>query len=177
MDNIYNIPNYAAATVYAKNAVVKYTGTFNSLSLTNAYLYCLETHTSGGSIDATKWAGVVVFNGRLRNHFIWEPDYNSSVNPKPRVRKLTFGDGYELRMEDGINASLISYNLTFSQRKQTEAAAIAHFLENNKAVHSFVFKGRPPYLINKLYVCDEFTIEEVFMDNYTVNAVFREVTT
>lgn len=177
MNNIYNIQAFTASTNYEKNDIISYSGAFGTLVVANVYLYCLEAHTSSGTIDSSKWGGIVVFNGKIKPHFFWEPNYDNTASPQPKVRKITFGDGYELRMEDGINALLIQYNLAFKNRSESEVTAITHFLTQQKAVTSFVFKGRPPFYTNKLYVCEEFSVDESFKNNFTLNGSFREVTT
>ena len=49
----------------------------------------------------------------MTNTFTWNPDFQAQVQYAPRVTVTTFGDGYEQRVQFGINANAQKWNLTF----------------------------------------------------------------
>jgi phage-related protein len=175
MNTIYNIAAFAPSTAYKKHDIVKYSGTFNNLTLAGKYLYCTTDHTSGATPDAAYWNGVIVANGQIKPIFFWSPNYKNKTTNTPRVRKVILGDGYEKRAEDGLGNKPITYDLSFENRSQSEITAIAHFLDARGAVESFVFTGRIPYIATKFFVCEEFMITEEFENAYTLTCQFREV--
>lgn len=65
------------------------------------------------------------------------PDFGAQVTIKPRVRLAQFGDGYEQRQADGINTMPQTWNLTFANRSDDEAAEIMSFLSARNAVEAF----------------------------------------
>lgn len=57
-------------------------------------------------------------------------DRGVTRTPKFRVLAQTFGDGYEQRILDGINAKTEEYTASFANRDPDEIYAIADFLDN-----------------------------------------------
>ena len=73
----------------------------------------------------------------MTNTFTWNPDFQAQVQYAPRVTVTTFGDGYEQRVQFGINANAQKWNLTFKGRSDAEASAIDAFLQAAGALTSF----------------------------------------
>jgi phage-related protein len=71
--------------------------------------------------------------------FTFVPDRNFSKQHKPKVLKFQFGDGYSVRVPDGINTNNITWNLTFMSRRITEANSIIAFFETTKGSDSFLW--------------------------------------
>lgn len=69
--------------------------------------------------------------------FTWTPDFGAKANYKPRVRLAAFGDGYEQRQADGINARNDTWDLQFQNRTDTETTSITGFLEARAGVEAF----------------------------------------
>lgn len=69
--------------------------------------------------------------------FTFTPDFGASVEVKPRVRVVRFGDGYEQRVGDGINTKPQNWSLRFSNRDDAEAAAIVSFLDARGGFEAF----------------------------------------
>lgn len=69
--------------------------------------------------------------------FIIAPDFGVAANMRPRVRVSRFGDGYEQRVADGLNAIDMSWDLTFSARTDDEALEITDFLEARGGLEAF----------------------------------------
>ena len=45
----------------------------------------------------------------------YQPDYGTSLDITPKVRKSSFGDGYTQRVKDGINNTPRKWSVTFTQ--------------------------------------------------------------
>jgi phage-related protein len=69
--------------------------------------------------------------------FTWTPDFGAKAAYKPRVRVTSFGDGYEQRQADGINARSDLWDLQFQNRTDVETSAILSFLETRAGVEAF----------------------------------------
>lgn len=75
--------------------------------------------------------------------FTYIPDWGASPELTPSIKKAGFGDGYEQRAENGLTPYLPTWNLQFSRRTETEAKAIAAWLQTNKAA-TVPFQWAPP---------------------------------
>jgi phage-related protein len=71
--------------------------------------------------------------------FTWIPSFEATESSQPRVRKFQAGDGYEQRVRFGLNTDPKTWDLTFSERSDTEAAAIVSFFESCAGVTSFTW--------------------------------------
>ena len=56
-------------------------------------------------------------------------DKGASETPQPRVIKAQFGDGYEMRIKDGINNTPRSWSLTFNNRTNTDIDKLYTFFQ------------------------------------------------
>ncbi|AHF77898.1 Minor tail protein M [Sodalis praecaptivus] len=73
--------------------------------------------------------------------FQWLPDQDFTSTVEPRVRVVSYGDGYEQRQKNGINSDLRSYSLTFTG----DADYIDHienFLTERGGVEAFTWKAQ-----------------------------------
>jgi phage-related protein len=105
--------------------------------------------------------------------FTYTPDFGASKASKPRVKVITFGDGYEQRLAYGINTNPQEWNLTFSNRNDSEAQAIDAFLTARNAVESFSWTpyGESP----RNFVCREWSKVLNGYNRNTIEATFIEV--
>lgn len=69
--------------------------------------------------------------------FTWTPDFGAKAAYRPRVRVAAFGDGYEQRQGDGLNARNDAWDLQFQNRDNTETGAILQFLDLRAGVEAF----------------------------------------
>ena len=69
--------------------------------------------------------------------FTHAPDFGSPLTAKPRVLEAQYGDGYAMRVQDGINARPDEWQLTFSARTTAERDAILSFLAARNGVEPF----------------------------------------
>lgn len=106
--------------------------------------------------------------------FTYTPDFGAQVAIKPRVRKAQFGDGYEQRMADGINARQQVWTLQFVNRDNADTAAIMSFLATRNGVEAFDWT--PPNEETAIrVVCREWT-KTVSRNNLnSVSATFDQV--
>ena len=115
------------------------------------------------------------------------PAANTTIRPdksftnvfKPRVHLATFGDGYEQRLEDGINSVQQEFTVQFNKREKEEINDITAFLESLKGATSFNFtipdtnsSGDERTL---RVVCDNFQQSYDYGDYYSCSAKFRRV--
>lgn len=56
------------------------------------------------------------------------PDWGLSQSAKFRVRTVSFGDGYEQRAPDGLNATQRSWNLSWSSLDKGQADTLNDFI-------------------------------------------------
>jgi phage-related protein len=89
----------------------------------------------------------------MASTFTWLPDFKSKVSFKPNVRVASFGDGYEQRVQFGINANPQIWALTFTSREDAEASAIDGFLQAQGSLTSFFWT--PPGGVPLKFVCRE----------------------
>lgn len=171
MASIYNISTWSTGTTYSKNDIVKYGTT------TTYYFYSLVDNNVGiaPAISSNTWGGVANLNGVDKPVFNWTPSYNFNVSSAPLVRSIRFGEGYEQRLREGLNNNLIKIDLNFDKRNLKEATAIIHFLSERAAAESFIFTVPDPYSVRKLFVARDWAVSQVFINNFTVTAVFEEV--
>jgi phage-related protein len=166
MISIFTVADWDGILSYSKNDIVKKDG---------LYYYAVKDVPAGATFSLSQWGGYVQLN-QIQNkpYFLWKPSYNSPVDHAPRVKVIQFADGYEQRIPDGINNTLLTLNLNFELRDSNEARAILHFLYTRKAVETFAFTPPAPYADVKLFVCKEWTHNEVFFNNHSIRAKFEE---
>lgn len=106
--------------------------------------------------------------------FTYTPDFGAQANYKPRVRVTQFGDGYEQRVTEGINARPQVWSLQFNNRSNTEAGNIVSFLAARNAVEAFDWTPPNEETAIKV-VCREWvkTVARANLNN--VQATFQQV--
>jgi len=82
--------------------------------------------TGGGTVSAgtniTGFSGKVVYDKGLQQ------------TPAPRVLKAQFGDGYEMRVRDGINNTPRTWGLTFNNRTKEDIDKLYKFMNTLASV-------------------------------------------
>ena len=68
----------------------------------------------------------------------WIPDVPAPRQNELRLRIAQFGDGYQQRTLDGINAKMLRWNLMWANRKLSEVLAMDAYLTAEKG-SSFLF--------------------------------------
>ena len=105
---------------------------------------------------------------------ITTPAYNFRVNRKPKINVVSFGDGLEQRLTEGLNQNPITLSLTFNL-SQTESTTAVNFL-NDRITDgaSFTFLV-PNENVTKNFVCESYPTSVPFLNRVTLNCVFTEV--
>lgn len=173
MPSIFDTVNtWSNANTYSIYEIVNY----NNLvyySLTNGNFNQIPTSTLG-----TQWNGQILVGSTSVPNFFWKPSYSSQIMHSPRVLRLKFGNGYEQRIEDGINSNLISLDLTFENRDENESTAILHFLQARNGKESFVYNVPSIYSRTTFptrYLCSSWNSIYNFYKNYTIRMTLEEV--
>lgn len=106
--------------------------------------------------------------------FTYTADFGARVTTRPRIRVVAFGDGYEQRQADGINARADVWDLQFQNRTNSDTAAIIGFLEARNGVEAFDWT--PPNEVTAIkVVCREWNKSIDRFNLNTVSAQFQRV--
>lgn len=87
--------------------------------------------------------------------FTYTPDFGASLSEKPRVLMAQMGDGYQLRVGDGINIRPRKWSLSFNTRTDAELAPILAFLRARNGLESFNWTD--PDGVVGVFKCAEWT--------------------
>ena len=107
------------------------------------------------------------------------PDRTMSNAIKPRILKVQFGDGYEQRIQDGINNLKQEFSVTFNNRPKAEIDDIVAFLNNKAGTTAFNFTypdsnaGGGETTIK--VVCEDWSQRYSYDDFYSASMKFRRV--
>lgn len=104
--------------------------------------------------------------------FTWIPEYGAALDVKPAVIRAKFGEGYEQRMQDGINNKPREWSLTFV-KTPSEVDNIEAFLAAEAGASSFDWT--PQRGIAGKWVCDSWKRTATNPAYDTLTCSFREV--
>ena len=111
----------------------------------------------------------------------YTPDKSATRKTTPRILLQTFGDGYEQRAVDGINAIKEEFSVSFNNRSKAEIDDIAAFLDSKKGVTKFTLTmpdtnntSRPGEKDVKV-VCSNYNFRYTYDDFYSLSATLRRV--
>ena len=105
---------------------------------------------------------------------ITNPVYNTRINARPKVNTLSFGDGFEQRLTEGLNQNPLSVNLTF-ELSQTDADTALTFLNARVEDGASFDYTLPSETSSRKFVCTSFPRSIPFLNRVTLSCVFREV--
>ena len=105
------------------------------------------------------------------------PSYSPKLTVENNIITVAMGDGYEQRLQNGINASRRTFSLSFLNRSDTVTTNILNFLAdptkgNNGAK---AFDWNPPFGSVGKWVCQNPSVTMVSHDLNDIELVFREV--
>ena len=103
-----------------------------------------------------------------------KPVYNTRINTRPKVNVISFGDGFEQRLTEGLNQNPLSVNLVF-ELSQTDATSAIDFLNlrvDDGASFNFTL---PSETSSRKFVCTSFPRTIPFLNRVRLTCVFREV--
>tara|TARA_Y100000593_G_scaffold17993_3_gene36019 strand:+ start:63476 stop:65497 length:2022 start_codon:yes stop_codon:yes gene_type:complete len=140
-----------------------------SVSLSNPYFYCTESHEDNSSDSSTAPTGV---NSKWTQDFLFKPSYGTSVNFSSKSQINQLGEGYYEYNAQSTNSLKSTWNLIFDNRSDTETRSILHFLENNRGAKDFFWE--PPYPYNKRsrFKCENFSVAHQKENSSTISATF-----
>ena len=107
------------------------------------------------------------------------PDKGMRKSSKPKVLLAQYGDGYELRVRDGINNVNEIYTVNFSRRPKAEIDKIIDFLDSKAGTDNFTFTvpdsaaGGGELAIK--VVCDTYSHVFDYDEYWSATATFRRV--
>jgi len=102
------------------------------------------------------------------------PTYGIRKSSQPNTRRVVFGDGYETRLQFGLNQNPKSFALTF-EVSETDADTIETFLDA-RAADSDSFDFTPPgEASSSKFVCDSWNKSIPYLNRATIQATFRQV--
>ena len=105
---------------------------------------------------------------------IANPKYNYTITRQPAVNVISFGDGFEQRLTEGLNQNPITLNIKFDL-SQTDSTTAVNFL-NARITDgaSFTFLV-PNENVTKNFVCLSYNTAIPFLNRVTLTCSFREV--
>lgn len=111
--------------------------------------------------------------------------YGSAIEEAPRILKVKFGDGYEQRSMDGINASPLKFNVVFSNRREIVAQHVRLFLAGHPVHYPrtpneyFYFLPPSPFTPEDnsplKFKCEKWSTTSLQFNNFSVSAEFEQV--
>lgn len=84
------------------------------------------------------------------------PVVGTTYEKQPRIIKISYGDGYEARAGDGINATPLMTDLNFTALTNSEAEAIDDFFMTQGGYIPFYYT-LPDEASPRLFVCEKWT--------------------
>lgn len=106
------------------------------------------------------------------------PDKGLNSSNTPRTFTVEFGDGYEQRVANGINALQQSFSVSFNTRPKAEIDDIIAFFVNKAGVTAFSFtyadsnnSGETTIKV----VCEDWSQSWDYDNFYSASATFRKV--
>jgi phage-related protein len=104
--------------------------------------------------------------------FAWLPT-QATLKRKPRTLNARFGDGYEQRAQDGLNADLQVWEVKFENCHGPIALAIDDFLAARGASEAFLFTTKRGETLTVL--CRSWEVADADKRTAMVSATFEQV--
>ena len=166
---------YSDSEFYEKNDVV-----FDYESKNHYYWYS-DTSAPGKkpSQSQSSWSREKGYNEDINTEywtrdFFWKASIGLNISQSVRVSDLTFGNGYHQIHRDGINESLLKFDLEFNNRSDEEAYAILHFLEQHCGYIPFVYSPPAPYETRQNFICESWSHTYNYKNNHSIKAKFEQ---
>ena len=108
-----------------------------------------------------------------------QPDKGFTRGTAPKTHTLSFGDGYESRIADGINNLNQTLSVSFSNRPKAEIDDLVAFFESLGAVSKFKFNledsNESSSTETILCICSDWSQSWSYDNFYSLRATFRRV--
>ena len=101
------------------------------------------------------------------------PNIGADRNTEPRVQSTKFGDGYELRVRDGINTAPITWSGLVFTAPYEEHQRQLDFIEECGGADSFLWTD--PRGEERRYVCRKWSARQAVLGVYELSCDFEEV--
>ena len=105
--------------------------------------------------------------------FSYTPSFPATEQSAPIAKTTVFGEGYQQRIQFGLNRDPKNWSLIFANRDDTERDNIITFLEARSGTESFDWT--PPRGSAGKYVCSEWRLAMDAANYTTITATFRQV--
>lgn len=173
------VPSWNSGSTYNKYDIV--------LGSDGKYYYSIIDSNAGAGNNPVNpsnlqldWDGYIILNSVLYPNFWWKPSYDAKINTKPRIKVNKFGNGYEQRINDGINNNLIEFSLVLDNRSEKETVSILHFLQQRNGQESFVYNLPTIYSksstnLTTRFIAPEWGSSYVSYNNYKIDLNLIEV--
>jgi phage-related protein len=103
------------------------------------------------------------------------PDYGLEIEHSPKINTITFGDGFEQRLTEGLNQNARRLSLTFSNITESQSDTLINFL-NDRATNAESFDYTLPSEASaRKFVCTNFPRTIPYLNRVRLTCVFREV--
>ena len=106
--------------------------------------------------------------------------YAASSNQRPNIRTTKMGDGYEQRIEFGLNPSPLVWDIQFKNRTDADRDKIIDFLQERNGKESFDWMD--PQQVQKVtgsaskkYKCQEWNYEMLAFNVNDISVTFEQV--
>jgi len=101
------------------------------------------------------------------------PTYGAQKTSQPKVTKVQYGDGYEMRAVFGLNQNPKSWSLTW-EISETDADTIETFLDARAGQEAFDWTA-PGEASSAKFVCADWSKSIPYLNRATVQATFTQV--
>jgi len=105
--------------------------------------------------------------------FSYTPSFPATEQSAPIAKTTVFGEGYQQRIQFGLNRDPKNWSLTFANRDDTERDNIITFLEARSGTESFDWT--PPRGSAGKFICRSWSTNMPRYGRTTINAKFEEV--
>jgi phage-related protein len=103
----------------------------------------------------------------------YQPVYSATKTSQPKVTKVQYGDGYEMRATFGLNQNPKEWQLEYSV-SDTEANEIEAFLDARLGQEAFDWTA-PDGTTGKRWVCESWNRQLFDFQRSKVSITFRQV--
>ena len=105
---------------------------------------------------------------------IANPVYNTRIEPRSNQIIVSFGDGFEQRLTEGLNQNPLTVTLTF-ELSQSDANTAISFLNSRITDGASFDYTLPSESSSRKFVCTSFPRSIPFLNRVRLSCVFREV--
>ena len=102
------------------------------------------------------------------------PDYGASKQAQPRVNEIQFGSGYSQRATFGKNRDKKVWQLSWTNRTESDVNEIEDFLENRQGVEAFNWSP-PDDSSSYVWICKAWTKTLPYSNLFNITATFEQV--